>query len=78
MKLIIENLKLNALMRYKIFFIDKQHEKEKLIKYIKKYESFLNFFDVNVVFLSVRSAGITIESLISALGDLVGLITEFN
>ena len=59
--LTIQNLKFNVAMKSKIFLF-KKYMKEKISKYIGKYVGFLELFDINLVFLSIISAGITTVS----------------
>ena len=50
--------------------------KKKKSKYLGKYVNVLEFFDINLVFLSVNSGRITVASFISAIGVAGGLITS--
>ena len=52
--------------------------KKKESKYLGKYVNVLEFFDINLVFLSVNSGRITVASFISAIGVTGGLITSWK
>ena len=65
--IVYNNLELDLLLKYKIFF-GEIHERKKISTLIGKYVNVIDFFYIGLLFLSVTCPSITTASFMQAIG----------